>query len=331
MNRVTLLILLMLLNSLAIAQQECHGHVVNPVTDICWSCFFPFTIGKMTVKNSSLPDTKNPDKAIGQCPSSSGLPRFGLNIGFWEPMALVDVTDKPYCLVNAGGRTFPSIKRAPNGSKQTGHALQRGQFYHVHWYHYPILQAVNLMNNGACAETGIPTLIYLSELDPTWYNENHAKLLASINHLVDDTAAIALLSSCAIEAAALLANQLPIDNLFWCAGQLGGLYPLTGYSGALKAPMDAALLLTQRVNQKLHAMKMIEETGIRQSQLCQPERPVITPKSRYRVQLINPIADNQHCYPMGKNSALWIKGHLEFNAPTQLGFLMWRKRNCTAL
>ena len=91
---------LLMLSSVSFA--TCTGHFVNPLTDVCWRCLFPLSIGNTQVVKSALPDTQNASSPVGICPSSVGA-RVGLNIGFWEPMALVDVTDTPYCLVNLGG------------------------------------------------------------------------------------------------------------------------------------------------------------------------------------------------------------------------------------
>lgn len=83
------------------ASAECEGNFVNPITDICWECIFPVTIGNVPVVKGSQPDTSNPSMPIQFCPMGV-LYRVGLAIGYWEPMALTDVTRSPYCMVNLG-------------------------------------------------------------------------------------------------------------------------------------------------------------------------------------------------------------------------------------
>src|SRR5665647_3679230 len=86
------------------AQAKCEGNFVNPTTDICWDCFFPISIGNMNIVSGDYPDTKNPALPIEFCKMNAPpYMRVGLNIGFWEPFALTDVTPEPYCLVNMGG------------------------------------------------------------------------------------------------------------------------------------------------------------------------------------------------------------------------------------
>ena len=41
--------LLALLSGPAAAGPTCHGRFMNPITDICWSCLFPLTIGSVSI------------------------------------------------------------------------------------------------------------------------------------------------------------------------------------------------------------------------------------------------------------------------------------------
>lgn len=82
------------------AYSKCVGRFVNPLSDICWSCLFPITIGGMKVSESGE-DTPNPRRLV--CTCTKPIPRIGIPISFWEPVRLVDVTRTPYCLVNMGG------------------------------------------------------------------------------------------------------------------------------------------------------------------------------------------------------------------------------------
>ncbi len=77
---------------------RCTGKFVNPITDICWSCLFPISIGGLKIWPSSRPDTSNPALPVCLC----GL-RPGIAMGFWEPVRLADVSMKPWCFVNLGG------------------------------------------------------------------------------------------------------------------------------------------------------------------------------------------------------------------------------------
>jgi hypothetical protein len=73
---------------------------MNPITDICWSCMFPLTLGSATLVSDGQPDIGNPSSPVCFC---SNPPRIGVSIGFWEPVRLVDVTRTPFCMVGLGG------------------------------------------------------------------------------------------------------------------------------------------------------------------------------------------------------------------------------------
>jgi hypothetical protein len=86
------------------AVQSCSGRFVNPITDICWSCLFPISIGPIKVSGGGREDTPNP----GQIPCFCQRPPIpfpvpGIPVGFWEPARLVDVTRVPFCMVSMGG------------------------------------------------------------------------------------------------------------------------------------------------------------------------------------------------------------------------------------
>jgi len=62
---------------------KCTGQFVNPITDICWSCLFPISVGGLEIWPSSRPDPDNPDFPLCLC----GI-RPGIAMGFWEPVRL---------------------------------------------------------------------------------------------------------------------------------------------------------------------------------------------------------------------------------------------------
>ena len=79
---------------------------MNPVTDVCWDCIFPLSIGSVPFSPGvPRPDTVNAPSLVCACPIP--LPPFirpGLAIGYWEPARVIDVTPDPFC--------FPTLGRA---------------------------------------------------------------------------------------------------------------------------------------------------------------------------------------------------------------------------
>ena len=300
----------------------CKGHFVNPLKDICWRCLFPLSIGNtQVVKANFLADTKNADSILGFCEN-----RWGLNIGYWEPIALVDVTDTPYCLVNLGGhRLNLGFKQGRGGRHVVGDG-QTSAFFHVHWYKYPLISWLNIITSSGCLQGGDFDIAYLTELDPTWR-------IAEMSFLLNPEAAIfgnpITGAACIADAVSSTVLRKPLDQLFWCAGSQGLHYPLSGQVDAPISPVQTALLLAERMNFKLHRQHLITDSGAKDLEICREHRYPITPKSRYRYEMVNQVADGKHCYPSGFSTLPWEGFKIKPHTPDQYGFLVWRKRNCT--
>ncbi len=315
--KYSMLILLIILNQ-SVFSKTCEGHFVNPV-NLCWRCLFPISIGNLTVVDSDLKDTPNPSSPIGICGN-----RVGLNIGFWEPFSLVDVTDTPYCLVNLGGHKLNlGVKQGVGGAQSDGsHA-----FYHVHWYKYPLLSWLNIITSMGCQQGGDFDVAYMSELDPSWQDSKMGFVLNPEAFLFANPVAQA---SCAADSVSTATTKLPIDALHWCAGSHGSMYPLNGHVAAPVSPVQSSLLLASRMNYKLHRFPpLISDTS--SNFTCEEVHFPVLPKSRYRYEMVNQVQDGNHCYPLGHSTLLWEAGKIKPNTPSQYGYLVWRKRNCTFL
>lgn len=269
---------------------------------------------------SDLKDTPNPSSPVGICGS-----RVGLNIGFWEPFALVDVTDTPYCLVNLGGHKLNlGVKQGVGGSQSDGsHA-----FYHVHWYKYPLLSWLNIITSMGCQQGGDFDVAYMSELDPSWQDSKMGFVLNPEAFLFSNPVAQA---SCAADSISVASTKLPIDSLHWCAGTHGSMYPLNGHVASPVSPVQSSLLLASRMNYKLHRQMLIEDSTPVAGNVCYEHPSPMLPKSRYRYEMVNQVQDGNHCYPLGYSTLLWEAGKIKPHTASQYGYLVWRKRNCTFL
>ncbi len=95
--------------------------------------------------------------------------QIGLNIGYWEPYALTDVTRVPYCMVNMGLQMGGA-----NSQKMGGRVTARdsdssdGGFYQAHWYKYPVIWWLQLIQSTACMATDNFDIAYMTEIDPLW-------------------------------------------------------------------------------------------------------------------------------------------------------------------
>ncbi len=207
----------------AAASNAGDGRWVNPISDVCWKCLFPMTLGNIQLAAGPQKDTNNPASPIQICPYGVFY-RIGLAIGFWEPMAMVDVTREPGVMVNMGGFKI-DLGRTGTGTAGQSDRPAAGTFYHVHWYKYPLIFWLNIITSLGCLQTGDMDIAYLSEVDPLW---NDSTLSMLINPEAALFGNLIAQGACAADAAASSAG-LPLSPLFWCAGSQGSIYPLTGY------------------------------------------------------------------------------------------------------
>ncbi len=151
------------------------GRWVNPISDVCWKCLFPMSLGSIQLASGAHPDTPNPASPIQLC-SYGIFYRLGLAIGFWEPLALTDVTREPGVMVNMGGFKI-NLGRTGTGRGGQSDSPSPGSFYHVHWYKYPLIFWLNIITSEGCMQTGDMDIAYLSEVDPLWNDSTLAMIL----------------------------------------------------------------------------------------------------------------------------------------------------------
>ena len=165
-----LLLQFALLSGAQAGSATCTGKFANPITDYCWSCVFPMTIGNKAVWKMQQDDNNSNDtEDDGPLCGCTNPPRVGLKTGFWEPSRSVDVTRTPYCFVALGGVTIDFGVDAPKHSQtatkegRTPHA-----FYQLHWYTNPLLFWLELLLDDYCLEKGVFDIAYITEIDPLW-------------------------------------------------------------------------------------------------------------------------------------------------------------------
>jgi conjugal transfer pilus assembly protein TraU len=318
-------IALFLINFSAPVHGNCVGRFVNPITDICWSCLFPITIGGIRV-SSAGEDTENPRDFVCRCPLK--IPpyvRVGIPVSFWEPVRLVDVTRTPYCLVNLGGISLMDRGVQGRGSvaNNSGNSM-RHSFYHVHWYIYPLIYWLELLTDFICLENASFDVAYLTELDPLWNDDETGFILNPEAVLFGNPIAQAACAADCVTASAGFSH----DFLFWCGGCQGSLYPFTGTVSAHVGGVQGSLLALQRMIAKLHREGLLRGyMGV--DGLCDKYTMPIIRKTQYKTQMVYPIPSTVNgCHPLGRSEMLWASGKEYPYQGEDFGYLIWRKRNC---
>ncbi|NDE19543.1 MAG: sex pilus assembly, partial [Alphaproteobacteria bacterium] len=276
---------------------------VNPITDVCWSCLLPISIGTpptgIEIGKGSTPkkrDTKNPKSPI--CICSKGTPPIpipGISIGFWEPVRLVDITRTPYCMVNLGGVMLGSdMRKVSSYNRSYGNRTAHNSFYHVHYYIYPLIYWLELITDFGCLEESTFDVAYMSEYDVTWNDE---KLQSLLNP-----------------------ESILFGNMLAQAAHIGGV--------------QNSSLLTTRILAKMHRIGLAQETstsdGSINGAICRKFRAPKIKKSQYKLQMVNPATTSSGigCWPIGLSDMLY-SSFKEYPYDGQdWGYLIWRKKNC---
>lgn len=332
-KQILILIMAICMPFSAGASVTCRGHFVNPITDICWSCVMPISIGNFRIGKGKMPkkrDTKNPSNPVCMC-TKKGVPIPGLSVGFWEPVRLVDITRTPYCLVNLGGIALgEDNKKISSSTKGYGHKSTQHSFYHLHYYIYPLIYWLELLTDFACLEEGAFDVAYMSEFDVTWNDPKMQSLLNPEALLFGNPLAQA---SCALDCGASTFD-LPIDSMFWCAGCLGNMYPFSGANVDHVGGVQNSSLLTYRILAKMHRIGLAQETstsdGSVNGRMCRKHKALKIKKSQYKLQMVNPSTTSKGigCWPLGLTDTAY-SSFKEFPYDGEdWGYLIWRKNNC---
>ena len=169
-----LLVAVLALSAPAIAGPTCHGRFMNPITDICWSCVFPLSIGSVSILADGQDDIGNSGSPVCFC---SNPPRIGVAIGFWEPVRLVDVTRTPFCLVGLGGIAIDPGIDIPRGAQVGTTARHATVSTTPTGAANPILTWLEVLLDFPCLEKGELDLVYLTEVDPLWADDELTAIL----------------------------------------------------------------------------------------------------------------------------------------------------------
>lgn len=317
---------------------KCQGKFLNPITEVCWSCLFPITIGSIPIAPSSkYRDVKNPSIPVCACKREGfPVPVPGITGGFWEPVRIVEVTKTPYCLVNFGGIKIASSKNHGGFKKiRSEHDRRSKAYYHIHYYVYPLLAILNLVSDLTCMSIGSYDLAYMSELDPSHNNDSLANFMHPETFLLSSSEAKV---ACSLDCVTATATKLPIDSLFWCSGCQGSLYPFTGNIESHIGGVQTSTLLAVKQIAKLHrlglARKTMTTSAAINGELCSSSFAYRIPKSQYRLQMTYPRANasgDYACNTIGLSDALYSSGREFPYKGEDFAYLLWRKKNCCIL
>ncbi|MEM7828475.1 MAG: TraU family protein, partial [Candidatus Aenigmatarchaeota archaeon] len=304
--RKILSVLIFILVVSGTADAKCKSSFINPLTDICYQCLFPFVIGGVKIIDSDIkPDLHGATESPVCVCHDGGSVILGLRAGFFEPARIVETVKDPYCFL-----IISTELSNPEGGFLGGSSTERAEgvdpeqepftFAQAHWYIFPAFAVIDLLVDFPCFEEKSFDIAYFTEIDPMW-NEDMLTLIINPEALLFANP-VAQLSCIADSVATSVAGE-PINQLFWCMGSWGSAYPLSGHIWGENL-IEANASVAARMIYKLGREALLWDKG---SDVCGAVMSPIWKKNHYRMHSIKPVQDNT-CHPIGKTSLLWGSG-----------------------
>lgn len=304
---------------------NCNGRFLNPITGICWRCIFPLTLAGVTIFKGDVNDPKPNRRFDCWCKHPQLLTKVpGIPISYFEPVRLVDVTRTPYCLVNLGGLEIMNSGVVDRGDTEETDPGKSHSFYQVHWYIYPVLYILEVLMDFVCLgdETSFD-VAYLTELDPFWNDDQKNSIINPEAILFGNPLAqAACIADCLSSSAGY-----PLDQMFWCNGCQGSLYPFSGNIEDHEGGVQASLLATGRFMAKMHRQFLLKGYMGEEGWCGKYSMPIIR-KSQYRTQMTYPLPQTDRCQVFGSTEVTWQPGKEYPYKGEDFGYLIWRKRDC---
>lgn len=311
--------------SAATQSGPCYGQFPNIMTDVCWLCVFPVSIGPASVSMDQEDDGPSAP-LICECPAPPPIfVRIGVGVGYWEPARISEVVRTPYCSPTMNGSILANLT-APAGTNTKKPDTHANAFYQVHWFTFPVLSWISsAFTSVNCESSDSFDLVYMTELDPTWSDDELTFLLNPEAVLFESLIAQ---GACIADSVAA-AVGFGIDALFWCSGSQGGVYPIGGTVPHHVGGVDSSMLETHRFLFKLHRELLALDTSTTAA-LCGAVPQPVMRKGQYKLNMLFPLSQAVTGVPLGQQTALWVAGHEFPYAGEDFTHLVWRKRLCCA-
>lgn len=332
----TLLLATSTASALDVSGPGCYdAEVIGPkiITGVCWECVFPILNSNAIIigDEDRVPPGAADGKFIGTCMcyDNLGVPKFGFRTSFWEPIRLVELERQAGCSSVLGGVHLP-FNRLNQGKQQKLSTSEEngndGKTYrHYHYYTFPLMYMIDMWVPSRCNPGGYMDLdlLYFSEIDPTWNNDE----IAFFTH--PEAALIASpLGPIACVPDVFGSNiGMPIQELYWCAGSWGVIYPTSGNVLSREGTMKTTSLMAARAIYALHR-RGLEWRSIGDDAMCGGKIAPFFPKTQYRFQVFHPVSETEDNHVLGEMVYTWGLGRTIPAVGEDPVYLIWRWLDC---
>ncbi len=308
----------------------CKGQMFNPISDVDWNNLYPITIMgfQYTSGNNTVAPLMAAMPPINECPGPFGIPYICVGVTYWQPLFISEIERRPGCMTSIGGTKILSEAYNLMSSNQTVNHANQGKESNrmqVHWFQYPIFSMMDMMKSMAgCLNNSGFDLAYITEIDPTWQNNDLGAIFSPESVLFTNPIAN---FACAVDAVASTVGYA-LDPLFWCAGTWGNVYPLVGNSNHSGDPFTMNNQIQGKFVARMHRMGLAWQT-IGPTAICSSHPNPIWIKSQYRFNQVAPIQRRGRAVTTGDNGKLFQYPPLT-NVPTQEHTvnLVWQGQQC---
>lgn len=301
---------------------------------VCWSCVFPIILSKLPISADGadrIPPGAADSNVIGTCMcfDNLGIPKFGVRTSFWEPVRMIELERQSGCASVLGGVHLPFDRLNQGKQQRLSTAEDQGNdgetYRHYHFYSFPLMYMMDIFVPSRCNPGGYMDLdiMYLSEIDPTWNNDE----IAFFTH--PEAALIASpLGPIACVPDVFGANiGQPIKELYWCAGSWGVIFPTSGNVLSKEGTLKTTSLMATRALYALHR-RGLEWRSIGDDVMCGGAVSPYLPKNQYRFQVFHPVAETEDNHVLGEMVFTWGLGRTIPAVGEDPVFLIWRWLDC---
>lgn len=293
------------------------GNSINAVTDVEWDCMFPMTIAGLVSLGGEEEQSPSSQKRLTCNCMSEGSGGAGMPYGFWEPKTYVDVVQDAWCFTGVGMEMDMESDFVNDGSRSTSENATT--FAQAHYVLFPVLALLDMYYDLPCLNYDDGSefdYLLITEILPTWNDDFLSSTVYPETVLFANPAAQL---ACMADSQPANANK-PINELYWCMGAWGTVFPLTGTIGGSDQMEMQAAIAGRTIFQmaKLGALKEYDEAGCFQSYV------EVWTKNRYKLQMIKPTKVSQ-CFAFGKSALTWATG---VNIEDNHSYFMFRKVDC---
>ena len=303
----------------------------NLLQNVCWSCVLPIRVAGVPISGSSNKDRvpeDSVDRSFCMCEDGLGVPHPGVVTSFWEPSHLIEYERTPGCLSALNGVELP-FDKTNRGS--TGHDdAAKGNnvkpaYRHYHLYAFPVMLMIDMFVPKMCNADGYRDIdiMFLSEVDPTWNNDDLAFFAYFENALLATPLATA---ACIPDAAAANIGH-PMQPLWWCAGSWGQTYPLSGNTNGHDGVIHQSSLFTARTLTSLHRRGFLRNT-VGEDALCGGQIMVRIPKNQYRFSMFWPRPETSDNHGYGESVLFWGLNRIIPSIGEDPVYIVWRWLDC---